>query len=499
MSANDIESARSNSRLSRLLQRILPTPIPTVQGRTRLQARINQDLEMDEAQAQHLDEELIDGEMTDEDEQDENEEQEDEVQLNPQGQNAHAEDGVQEQNPPPVQRMAQPATPQRETLPDSPVFHTPLAHRPAPKQPIIPQMAQPHPNTPTRIPLIIPEKPPRVNVDSLPFKLKSFSGKVSEDAEKFLNDFTLFANINQWQPSQTVNCFKLSVDGAARIWMDQLPPEILSDPNSLFQQFKQKFCPKGLNWLDETTFTNTTQHIGESVEEYANRLTMIGAKLGKSDVCLAQQFVRGLSSAFKTHTLSMGPETFDAAVRAATLYQNAQKAAVASDAVDDRIFSLQKAVAELQKKSDPCPEVDQPLQSTQTIPDASTRVHQVARDVEPVQRPTCAYCQRVGHTIDKCRFRIRDNKNYVSQFQQQQIQPLMQQYPAQQNRPGPQNQQNREFDMSNVQCFACKQFGHIKRNCRNVPFVNKANQGNFGRPPQGNNRGNLNSRNPLNY
>ena len=157
------------------------------------------------------------------------------------------------------------------------------------------------------------------------------------------------------------------------------------------------------------------------------------------------------------------------------------------------------AVAELQKKSDPCPEVDQPLQSTQTIPDASTRGHQVARDVEPVQRPTCAYCQRVGHTIDKCRFRIRDNKNYVSQFQQQQIQPLMQQYPAQQNRPGPQNQQNRDFDMSNVQCFACKQFGHINRNCRNVPFVNKANQGNFGRPPQGNNRGNLNSRNPLNY
>ena len=45
----------------------------------------------------------------------------------------------------------------------------------------------------------------------------------------------------------------------------------------------------------------------------------------------------------------MGPETFDAAVHAATLYQNALKAAVASDAVDDRIFSLQKAVAELQK------------------------------------------------------------------------------------------------------------------------------------------------------
>ena len=121
----------------------------------------------------------------------------------------------------------------------------------------------------------------------------------------------------------------------------------MSDSNLLFQQFKQKFCPKGLNWLYETTFTNTTLRIGESVEEYA-RLTMIGAKLGKSDICLAQHFVRGLSSTFKIHTLSMGPEMFDAAVHAATLYQTAQKAAAASDAVDDRIFTLQKIVSELQ-------------------------------------------------------------------------------------------------------------------------------------------------------
>ena len=80
MSANDIETARSNSRLSRLLRPILLTPIPTVQRRARLQACINQDLEMAEAQAQELDEELIDGEVTDEDEQDKNEEQDDEVQ-----------------------------------------------------------------------------------------------------------------------------------------------------------------------------------------------------------------------------------------------------------------------------------------------------------------------------------------------------------------------------------------------------------------------------------
>ena len=146
--------------------------------------------------------------------------------------------------------MGQPATPQREIVPSSPIFHTLPAHRRTPQQPIIPQMVQPHPGTPTRIPLITPEKPPRVNLDRLRFKLKCFSGNVSEDAEKFLSNFILFTNNNQWHPSQTVNCFKLSVDGTTKICIDQLPPEILSDPNLPFQQIKQKFCPKGINWLD---------------------------------------------------------------------------------------------------------------------------------------------------------------------------------------------------------------------------------------------------------
>ena len=487
MSTEDIELPRSNSRLSRILQRILPTPTQIIQGRTRLQAQVNHNLEMAEAQEQiPVDEDLADDEAS---EHDEEMEEDDEVQFNPQA-GAGNEQPPLPQNPPPVQRQ-----PARHEQPlNSPVFHTPPAHRPVLQQPLIQPIAQPQHGTPTRIPLIIPDKTPRVNVESLPFKLKSFSGKVSEDAEKFLKDFKLFANINQWQPSQTVTCFKLSLDGTARIWMDQLPAEVLSDPMVLFQQFKQKFCPKGLNWLDETTFSNTTQGIAESVEEYANRLTMIGAKLGKSDVCLAQQFVRGLSPAFKTHTLSMGPETFDAAVRAATLCQNAQKAAVASEAVDDRIFSLQKAVAELQQKSERSPAENQPLPPTQMSPDAPVMKGQFPRDGNtagpPRPKMVCTYCNRVGHTIDICRTRMRDNRNYAAKVQQQHRQPA----PGQQNRQGQQNQQNREFDLSNVQCFACKQFGHTKRFCRNVPTFNNS----FANPPQ-TNRGNPNNKKSLNY
>ena len=70
MFGGDIETARSSSRLSRILQRILPAPILTVQGRTRLQADINQDLEI--AEVQHPEEEFIDGEMPDDNEHVEN-------------------------------------------------------------------------------------------------------------------------------------------------------------------------------------------------------------------------------------------------------------------------------------------------------------------------------------------------------------------------------------------------------------------------------------------
>ena len=154
--------------------------------------------------------------MSDDNEHVENEEQDDDVQLNPQEQNAHAEYDIQAQTPPPVQQMVQPAT-QREIVTNNPIFHTLPANRQASMQPIIPQMVQPHPSTPTRIPLIIPEKSSQVNLERLPFNSRVFLPEVSEDAEKFLSEFILFAKINQWQPSQTANFFKLSVDSTARI------------------------------------------------------------------------------------------------------------------------------------------------------------------------------------------------------------------------------------------------------------------------------------------
>ena len=46
-------------------------------------------------------------------------------------------------------------------------------------------------------------------------------------------------------------------------------------------------------------------------------------------------------------------------------------------------------------------------------------------------------------------------------MQQQQTEPT----PVPDNRQGPQNQQHCELDLLNVQCFACKQFGHTKRYC----------------------------------
>ena len=54
---------------------------------------------------------------------------------------------------------------------------------------------------------------------------------------------------------------------------------------------------------------------------------------------------------------------------------------------------------------------------------------------------------------------FRDIKGHKAKIQQQQTQPT----PGQQNRQEPQNQQHCEFNFSSVQCFACKQFGHIKR------------------------------------
>ena len=240
MSAVDPPDERNNpSRLSRVLQRILTSPAQIFPGRTRLQTRQLQMAE-DEQQAhiQQHEEDSVDGEADQMDHSEADAES-----------NHPEEDGAAEEHP--VAHMAEQPGNQGDhepgnqgagnnqpgnQPPQSPpqVSHTPPVQRlPFPRFPIQPPVQPVHSVTVER----------RVQVDSLPFKLASFSGRMSDDADKFLNDFILFSSLNQWKSNQIVDCFRLCLQGAARIWMDQLPKEIASNHYLLFDHFKQKFSP----------------------------------------------------------------------------------------------------------------------------------------------------------------------------------------------------------------------------------------------------------------
>ena len=62
----------------------------------------------------------------------------------------------------------------------------------------------------------------------------------------------------------------------------------------------------------------------ENSQQFANRVLEQGTKLGKSDRDLLTQFIRGLPTPNRIHTIAQDTDTFDGATRIATLFETAQ-------------------------------------------------------------------------------------------------------------------------------------------------------------------------------
>ena len=72
---------------------------------------------------------------------------------------------------------------------------------------------------PSRFPPAIQQ---HVEINNLPFKLNSFSGNPDQDAEEFLNNFKLAANVLSWTFDKQPGIFHMCLQGTAKIWLQQL-------------------------------------------------------------------------------------------------------------------------------------------------------------------------------------------------------------------------------------------------------------------------------------
>ena len=110
----------------------------------------------------------------------------------------------------------------------------------------------------------------------------------------------------------------------------------------------------------------------ENSQQFAKRVLEQGTKLGKSDRDLLTQFIRGLPTPNRIHTIAQDTDTFNGATRIATLFETAQ-----TFGQDDGTVTLQQQGTSVKE---------------QNFNIIDSRIQ-------------CAYCRKDGHHISECHHR----------------------------------------------------------------------------------------------
>ena len=304
-------------------------------------------------------------------------------------------------------------------------------------------------------------KAPQIKLESLPFKIQSFSGAIDQDPEEFLTNFKLSAEVLSWTTTKLPSIFCMCLTGAARVWYDRQSDNVRHNIFALYKAFLAQYKTEGLDWSKEAVFTSLKQLPQEPARTFADRIIEKGAKLHKTNKEMLQQFIRGLEPKCRHHTVATGPATFEQAYKTAMLFESAR---MITEEDTPKVAPLNRSV--------------RPTGS----PNNQAPVH----NRHPNAPPSCAYCKRVGHSIQDCRTRQFNNGR---QGTQRAWQPQTRDQPPARgsfnNRGwrGPGNGQFRNgqtqqqtdntrsgraqysHTSAEVKCYNCNKIGHFARDC----------------------------------
>ena len=93
-----------------------------------------------------------------------------------------------------------------------------------------------------------------IKIDSLPVKLASYSGNPSEDADNFISNFKLSAEVLGWAERKQPAIFHMCLKGTAKIWFQQLDYLTSTSIEQIIVAFLTIFKPLGLDWSREASF-----------------------------------------------------------------------------------------------------------------------------------------------------------------------------------------------------------------------------------------------------
>ena len=283
-----------------------------------------------------------------------------------------------------------------------------------------------------------------ISVDSMEsagrVTLEKFSGYPTEDAERFLSNFSaycMFGRINQQDP-RTVAAFQLHLKGPALTWFTCLNDSDKSSWETVKKLYQEKYMDKEnkpVLLVETEQFLNLRLLPHQQMEDYYSKIMEKGRKINISDQEIVLKFIEGLPSQLAFFVRAGNPEDIHAALTAANLGEVYGYRASPSPAGFD-IPPAASSVAAVQS-SDRLKVLEQRLDKLCTEFDKVCLMN--SKEPYHNKKSTCHACKGAGHIKRYCNW-ARGNSE------------------------------------PNTQCQLCEQFGHRAVNC----FLNSGN----GRSPR---------------
>lgn len=154
-------------------------------------------------------------------------------------------------------------------------------------------------------------------------KLPEFKGP-SDDAVGFLLKLDMLATKYQWPDSEKSFQLAFNLTGAASKWFTTLPQTVKGNWAQLRASFEGQFVNVEPLLVTEAKLSNRRLQAGESVDEYADDILLLGSRLGRAPQQLACTFLHGLPSDMQQFVIGTDTHTMDSYSNRAKLFQATQ-------------------------------------------------------------------------------------------------------------------------------------------------------------------------------
>lgn len=260
--------------------------------------------------------------------------------------------------------------------------------------------------------------------------LEKFSGYPTDDAERFLSNFSAYCTFSRINPQdlRTVAAFQLHLQGPALTWFTCLNDSDKNSWENVKQLYQAKYMDKRnkpVLLVETEQFLNLRLLPHQQMEDYYSKIMEKGRRINKNDQEIVLKFIEGLPSQLAFFVRAGNPEDIHAALTAAKLGEAYGYRASPSPAGCD-IPPAASTVAAVQP-SDKLKVLEQKLDK---LFSEFNKVR-LSRNTEPFhnrQQSTCHACKGAGHIKRFCNWARGNNE-------------------------------------PNIQCQLCEQFGHRAINC----------------------------------